>query len=419
MRDTHSAATIPAPRGRHSYGVMRAGRARRGERTVAVWLALAGVALAAGCGGADDVGGATAGVRVTVDSVGGVPHVLNAGAPTTWRLEPTVTITDADGERLVRVTGVVGDWKGGIYVADAGTLTIHRFDAEGSYLGRLGGRGNAPGQFRDMVGLAWVAGKLASLDVANDRITLLPADGEGEAQGVRWQPGPGIRQLEQTRPGEAYAPTAAAFSASAPDGGHIRVLGSGVPDTLPPNGFSIPSLGWITCQGADGVHRFDVPFTAHPFVARAPELRSVVGNTGSYRLALLDAAGDTLRVIEREQDTVAVSDEEWARAEQEWARFQQENAGAQCDTTGIERPEVRAAFRDLYWDDGGRIWLEAAAPGGFRLDVFDSTGVLVGELPAPERDRSVPISIRSGWVYWASSDSTGTPTVHAARLVAP
>ena len=358
-------------------------------------------------------------MRVTVDSVAGVPHVLNAGTPPTWSLEPTVVVAEADGEPLARVTGVVGDWKGGIYVADAGTLRVHRFDAEGSYLGSMGGRGSAQGQFREMAGLAWVAGKLTSLDVGNGRITFLPADGEGDAEGIRWQPGPGKQRMEQTRPGEAYASTATAISTDAPDGGYVRLIGVGVPDTLPPSGLSLPSLGWVSCKSADGARFFDVPFTAHPFFTPAPELRALSGNTGSYRLALSSAAGDTLRVIAREQDSIPVSDDEWAAAEQAWARFQEANAGAECDTAAMERPTTRAAFRDVYWDDRGRLWVEAAAPGGFRLDVFDSTGTLVGELPAPERDPSVPITIRSGWVYWVVSDSAGKPAVHAARLLEP
>lgn len=382
---------------------------------LAIILAVLAIGGAA-CGGSEATDGAT--LLVSVDSVNGVPHVRSAGAPERWRLDSTLALADAGGEPFGRVTGVAGDWKGGVYVADAVARRIYRFGADGGYLGALGGSGAGPGEFRDMQGLAWVAGRLASLDAGNGRITLLAADGVDAPLSVRWQPLSGDVALEQTRPGEAYAPIAVPSATKGRlDRAYVRLIGAGVPDTLPEYAAPVTAASAVTCVSEERIGSFSIPFAARPYAARAPEQRTVVGSTGVYRLALLGADGDTLRVIERDLPAVPVSDAEWAEAEARWARFREENRGARCDASSISRPASKPFFRGVLWDDRGRLWVEAVAPTGFRFDVYDSTGVLVGELPAPQRDQSVPVAIRSGRLFWVAADSLGVQTVRVGRIV--
>lgn len=370
----------------------------------------------AACGPGDATDGLA--LTVSVDSVGGVPHVRSSGTPSQWRLDSGVTLADAGGEPFGRVTGVAADWKGGVYVADAIARRVHRFAADGAHLDPLGGGGAGPGEFGDMQGLAWVAGRLASLDARNARITLLAADGADAPLSVRWQPVSGDVGLEQTRPGEAYAPVAVP---SAREGGldraYLHLIGAGVPDTLPDYAAPVTAAAVVTCVSADRIVSFSIPLAARPYSARAPGRRTVVGSTGAYRLALLGPGGDTLRVMERDVPAVPVSDAEWAEAEARWASFQEENRGARCDATSITRPASKPAFRGVLWDDRGRLWVEAVAPTGFRFDVYDSTGVLVGELPAPPRDASVPLAIRGGRLVWVDADSLGVQTVRVSRVV--
>lgn len=380
-------------------------------------LALLAVALGAvACTGGDDI--ATNGLVVSIDTVGGVPHVLNSGTSERWSLDSTVNIADAGGEPFGRITGVVGDWKGGLYVADAIALRVYRFAPDGSYLGSLGGKGSGPGEFRSMEGLAWVAGKLASLDAGNGRVTLLAADGEDPPLSVKWQALTGALTLEQTRPGEAYAPIAVpSAEPGRMDTKYLRLIGTGVPDTLPDYRAPLSRAAAVSCVSPGQIAGFSIPFAPRPYAARAPGNGTVVGSTGSYRLALLDAAGDTVRVTARDEQPVPVSDAEWADAQARWANFQEQNRGADCDVSGITRPASMPAFRGTLFDDRGRLWVEAVAVGGYRLDVFDSTGVLVAELPAPPRDPSVPMSVRTGRLFWTSADSLGVQTVHSARVV--
>ena len=372
--------------------------------------------FALACSGGE--GSGRVALATTVDTAQGVVHVRNAGEPPVWRLDSVVTIDSAGPAPLGRVTGVVGDWKGGIYVADALAHRVYRYDETGAWLGALGGEGSGPGEFRSLQGLAWVGGRLASLDAGNARITLLAADGAAEPQSVRWQPITGDVTLEQTRPGEAYAPVV--IGEPARDGrvtsGFVRLIGAGVPDTIADYRGEVAGSA-ITCVAPDRISAFAVPYAVQPYAARAPELRTVVGNTGQYRLALLDRGGDTLRVIERALSPVPVNEAEWADASARWHRFREQNRDARCDADDITRPAAKPAFRSTFWDDHGRLWVEAVTPTGFRYDLFDTTGVLVGELPAPPRDRSVSPTVRAGRLFWVSSDSLDVQSVKAARIV--
>ena len=368
------------------------------------------------CSGGDAERGTA--LTTAVDTAQGVVHVRNSGSPPVWRLDSTVTISTAGTEPFGRITGVVGDWKGGVYVADALAHHVYRYDKAGTYLGALGGEGSGPGEFRSMQGLAWVGGRLASLDAGNARITLLSADGSAEPQSVHWQPITGDVTLEQTRPGEAYADVVLGEPSrdGRMDGGFIRLIGPGLPDTVRDFRGKVAGSA-ITCMAPDRISGFAVPYAVQPYAARAPDLRTVVGNTGQYRLALLDRGGDTLRVVERAVQPVPVSDAEWAAASARWDRFHEQNLDARCDADGITRPSAKPAFRSTLWDDRGRLWVEAVTPTGFRYDLFDSTGALVAELPAPERDRSVAPTVRSGRLYWVERDSLDVQSVKTARIV--
>lgn len=389
---------------------------RRTPSLIAVALLALGVAA---CGRGDGTGAGA--LVVSVDSAGGVPHVRSAGSPPLWRLDSTLALTDAGGEPFGRVTGVVGDWRGGVYVADAGARRVHRFAADGAYLGALGGGGAGRGEIRAMTGLAWVAGRLATLDTAEGHIVLLAADGEGAPQQLPWQPPRGDAWLEQTRPGEAYAPTMVpAAGDERPRRAFVRLIGAGVPDTVPD--FRGPAAGPSAPGTADCLAGIEgesiaIPYATRPFAARAPERRTVVGNTGGYRLALLGAGGDTLRVIERDEPAVPLTDAEWRDAESYWAGVRARIDSAGCDVPAVQRPASKPAFRTVLWDDRGRLWVEAATADGFRLDVYDSTGALVGELPAPPRDPTVPLAIRTGRLFWVTADSSGAQTVRVARVV--
>jgi hypothetical protein len=375
--------------------------------------------VATACGGGGDGATADAGVRTTVDSTGGVHRTTNAGAPPAWSLEPLLTVANADGEEFGRVTGMAGDWAGNVYVADAMAKRVYRIGPDGALLATLGGEGAGPGEFRALKGLAFVGGRVASLDAGNARITLLAPDGAGEPQSVRWQALSGDVAIVQTAPGEAYAPLALFDEGTgASRRVYLRLIGAGTPDTLEPVAAAPRGASRaVTCEGNGGIHFFAVRYDTGEMLTPAPGGRVLAGNTGRYRLAFLSPGGDTARVFAREIAPAPVSDAEWAEIEREWSEFQERTKGTRCDRTGIERPASKPAFASAFFDDMHRVWVEAWDSAGFRFDVFDSTGVLVGTLPAPARDRSVRPYVRTGKLFYVGLDSLDVQAVHVARIV--
>jgi hypothetical protein len=272
-----------------------------------------------------------------------------------------------------------------------------------------------------MQGLAFVGGKLASLDAGNARIGLVAPDGEGAPEAVRWQGYTGDVTLEQTAPGEAYAP----FFMRGTDGGasrrgFLRLINAGTPDTLAPVEALKPAPPRsTTCETPDGsLHFFSVRYAPRGFLAPAPGRRLVAGHTAHYRLAYVAPSGDTLRVIGRDLPPAPVSDAEWAEVEEQWSEFRERTRGGRCDEASVERPAAKPAFASAFHDDRGRLWVEAWDTAGFRFDVYDSTGVLVGELPAPaDRDRSVRPYVRTGRIVYVAKDSLDVQSVRVANIV--
>src|SRR5690606_18645832 len=119
--------------------------------------------------------------------------------------------------------------------------------------------------------------------------------------------GAGAMALEQTRPGEAYALSSAPAGAQGPAGrAFVRLIGAGVPDTLPEYRGQAVDAATVTCPGPAGETSLVPPLAPRPFAARAPDQRTLVGRTGQYRFALLAPTGDTLLVIAREAPAAPV-----------------------------------------------------------------------------------------------------------------
>lgn len=79
---------------------------------------------------------------------------------------------------LGRPTGLARDKESGeIYVADTRDHDIKVFDDTGSLLRRIGGRGDAPGEFNAPTHLAFADGRLYVSDTLNARVQVLQPDG--------------------------------------------------------------------------------------------------------------------------------------------------------------------------------------------------------------------------------------------------
>ena len=117
-----------------------------------------------------------------------------------------------------------------------------------------------------------------------------------------------------------------------------------------------------------------------------------------YRIAHITQVGDTVRIIERTLAAVPISDAEWDERTYRYRRVREDHPGAECEPSEQPRPASKPLFRWIGQSMDQRLWVEVYTPAGFVFEVFDPAGRLIGQLPAPTRDRRV-------WDAWGRLDA--------------
>ncbi len=363
-----------------------------------------------------------------VDAVAGVVRVWNPAPATVGRADSLFSIGAVVGDgpdAFGRVVSVVSHRDGRIYVADEIANRVQVFDAAGRFERSLGREGEGPGEFNRLYSLAWLGDTLAALDVRNARVELLTPDG-ASAGTFRHQPLSGDRRnvrLFQTGRHEI-----ATVAVRVEDGRLarkiIRFAPSGPTDSVPypdaPWRSDDPTAGGTTivCEypAEAGLEFFAVPFAARHWAVPAPGGTSAVVWTADYRVVLLDDAGDTVRVVERDYERVPTSEEEWQEGLSSYRERLAENPGLDCQNGNPERPAFRPALHLLFFDSQGRMWIEWESAAGPALDVYDSEGRLLGSIAAPRRIADLVPWADARRLYTVATDDLGVQYVNVYGL---
>lgn len=383
-------------------------------------------ALAAACARGDSAAGAGE-LATTIDTVAGVVHVTNAGAPPEWRLARVVSI----GPRSVQeqetpdefgLVGAVALGPGGtVFVADAANSEIRVFGPDGAHLRTFGRGGEGPGEFRSIYSIAWVGDRLLTYDPHLGRIGEFSA--EGEWLGQRRTAGGVTGSSDFMRffpvgPDEVFRPAV----------GDDRFLWVGL-DSRGDTGDTVPFLRLrgaadlpgvvesIICEWEGGIgyypHASAAKFVQHP--GSGGVLYSAWGHF--YRVAVTRGDGDTLRVIGRTLPAEPVTDEEWAAGSAEYDEARERWPGASCKPRGYSRPDRKPFINGIFVSPGGRLWVDVNRTGGNRWEFFDRDGRLLGGVPAvPYRERTVPV-FRGDHLATIRQDDLGLDHVDVWRLV--
>jgi hypothetical protein len=168
---------------------------------------------------------------------------------------------------------------------------------------------------------------------------------------------------------------------------------------------------YVFCQGERAFVYFVPEWAPSLLRVPAPDGHLVEGWSGTYRMAFLDADGDTVRVVERDQPRLIPTDADWADQVAQFDSMMAPHSGLQCDPRRPVRPEEKALIRATFFDDQGRLWVERRTVTGFVLDAFDHIGGLRGSVAIPNRVEAIPIFIRSGRLYLVVEDELGIHTV--------
>jgi sugar lactone lactonase YvrE len=335
--------------------------ARRQLQRVQAVLLLA----AAACSGGDSPEG-----TAKVDTLeNGAVLVSNAamgvwGGRPAWRLTDEVKIGARDGEApevFGHIAHIELDEFGRVYVLDFHAQEIRVFEADGSYVRALGGRGAGPGEFRYARGMKFdPAGRLWVVNQNNLRYSLF------DTSGVL------VEELPR-RTGTYFVDSwNAAFTPAGDlydwdmryDPSHGELVSThspGLPAGTP--------LGW-------GYHML----TPHGWW---------VGVASEYRLWHIDFAGDTVRIVERDHEPKPLAEAQRDSADQELRRLRQ-RARNRID---MDVPQYERVFNRMVVDDRGYLWVLLSSEDdaqGTTFDVFDPEGRYVGGVPAPYRVEPQP-----------------------------
>jgi hypothetical protein len=386
--------------------------ATRGPRTLpasVVFLTILGL-LTTGCGAGGNPA-SSGSLTTTIDTVAGVVHVMNRGAPPVWEFRELLTLGSAGGlgaeaadHEFGHLTGVLADGDGRIYVADAQSNDIRIFDPAGELLRRVGRQGGGPGEFGMLQSIGWIGDTLAALDPKNGRLALLRASGEWLGQrSYAALTGPMIR-FYRTGPAELYMPMIGRDDAG---GGlvYIRQTHAGPADTLPhPARTGRAASTSVVCRFEAGISFYSVDVAPKLVFSPAPGALGVQVWSADYRVAFTDAAGDTVRVVERDLPPLPVTNADWRAEEAKFQEWREQYAGASCEPARPTRPAAKSTLREIFFDDVGNTWVERRTADGWAYDLFDPTGRLLAEIPAPERYERIPPFVRDGRLYIVARD---------------
>jgi hypothetical protein len=338
---------------------------------------------------------------------------MNRGVPPSWELRELLTLGSAGGlgaesadDEFGSLTGILADHEGLIYLADAQSYDIRVFDPAGHLLRRIGRQGGGPGEFGMLQSIGWIGETLAALDPNNGRMGLMRTDGEWVGHRT-YAALTGDIRIYQTGPGELYMPMIGTRDS---DGGglvYIRQTERGAADTLR-SPMRIASAGErprsnVVCRFQGGISFYSVNFAPKLVFSPAPEALMAQAWTADYQIAFTDAANDTVRLVARDLPPLPVTNEELSAVEAKFREWRERWAGANCEPARPARPAARSFIREIFFDDAGNTWVERETASGWAYDIFDPTGRLLAEIPAPDR-KGIPPFIRGDRLYLITTD---------------
>lgn len=352
-----------------------------------------------------------------VDSSGAFPVLTAPREAPEWRAEPIVVVATAGGEsgEFGSIRSILLAPDGTLYVVDPSKRALSIFDSTGRFVRVLGREGSGPGEYREPYSIAWMGKSLAVLDPRNGRLGLYDSTGHWLTSWPVWSiTGSQFIRLYRT------APTAWLYGAGPKlsDGVFIRYTASGPQDTLPLLHPPEPLSRSRNCESPDsGSHYFPQPFGTSLFQIPAGGGTRALALSTAYRIAIVDAKGDTLRLIVRTPALAPISDLDWAEANADWVTFRQEWPTATCDRGEFSRPATKPPIVHLFLDDIGRLWVERATPNGPQYDVFSQNGLLLATVVGLPASEGIDPTVAGDRIAFVSHDSIDSPVVRVFRFL--
>jgi hypothetical protein len=377
----------------------------------------------------------SAGIRIIENAT----PAWTAGDAQKLSATPALVIGTQDGAsyELSRISGAARLSDGRIVIADGASRQLRFFDSTGHFLNVVGGRGQGPGEFRDLDVLHHLRGDTLIAGRETGSVAVFSGDGrflrdvDPMRPWVRLPPGiPGtlgwfnteralVSRVARPAPHQSGARwiDSGAIAISDPDSAASRHLGA-FPwwdATTPERGRSSPRFGAA-------------------LVAANNERWFFVGYGTEYSIRVYSAAGDLERIITRRWTPVRITSADVDHFVTEWAKSWTgvTDADAERRKQAIRddpRAETIPAFARFMADRIGRLWVREAHPmdeGGAGWmgampvvpsvwSVFDADGRWLGDVTMPAQ--FLPAEIGADYVLGMGRGREGVETVVIYRIV--
>lgn len=306
--------------------------------------------------------------------------------------------------------------KGSFFLLDFSDTQIRRYDASGRFVGLVGRSGAGPGEYRQVLGMAVLGDSILLVyDPSNRRIAVFDTSGAFR-RFIAVQRGTffGLKVFFLDQAGMVYIRTAVLNAPREGSGIPTQYLKMALDGTIR-DSISLPSEGpngpfvLITSDGA----RWSFP--NQNVFALLPTGDLVTANTGTYRFDLRTHQLGS-HTVERSFSPISITGEERA----EWEAYARNIASRSSPPSPVaEIPRVKPAFRDIFADPSGRIWVNvytkaekrniSPRPAGDKrplltmrevnvYDLFDLRGRYLGQLSLPPQSLIMAVSGDRVWV---------------------
>jgi hypothetical protein len=367
----------------------------------------------------------------SIDTISGIVQVTNpASAPEEWRFEEVLTLGQLGGEGVGdpevfgRITSIIADDEGNLYVADGQALEIRTFDREGTYLRSIGRSGQGPGEFGALTSLTWAADTLHALDWGNARIQRFTRDGS-EAGTMGWHRlSNNYVRFYSTSDGRVHVlglPRQIVDPQGEPGTAFLVYDQGALVDSIVVRFRSeMPATG-VVCESSGGIEWVTNSYAPQRIALPAGDGQALYAITAVYRINFLDATGDTVRRIVRDGGGFRpLPDEAWEVVEDSVRALRsRQPMGSTCNPSELERPAGLPILVDLLYDQEGRLVVEVETDTGFAFDFHDDEDRLLARASAPSRDRRVRPYFRNGHLYVVTMGESDLPGVAVYRIIGP
>ena len=349
-----------------------------------------------------------AGSSSEVRDSAGVRIVDNVRPPEGSRLgwtigpEPTVSIGVLEGEEpymLNRVSDATRLSDGRIVVVNSGTSEMRVFDPSGAYVATWAGRGEGPGEFRDLLyAKPWPGDSIAAWFGYRRGISLFDSDGNF-GRNI-------ILQIDPRDPNTRFTqPAAVTAGGLILSGQHPHILHPVQVEIRDAEGRLLSSLGehpgderYIENEGTDQARMYQPIFGAT--VAQVPWGDLVVHSLNNrYEIRAFAADGPLARIVRWGDAPPAPTPEEveayieervsWYPVHLTPSEIEEYQAETRREYQSLPVVEHMPAFASVIVDRLNHLWVEEyELPGDERpgsvWTVFDDEGRLLGNVELPE-----------------------------------